>query len=342
MRFLQVDAAFLVASHADGKVAVIAVGFDGSERVATVDRDGANGLAVHPRLPVVYVATHNDGGAVTSVDLSTGERREVTGVGSTPCFLLPVDEDGGDGEPTVLLSVNYGDGSVSAIEVDAGHVAGVASRVVFPFEARPGMTPDRQEASHPHWIGPNGRDLLVADLGNDAIHEVALHGGRLMNRGIHRQMPGGSGPRHLCRDSTGDLWVSLELSNGVSRLAPDAVAVAASSNRWLPDGIVRNHVGDITFEPEAGVVVTANRDLNTLGIFARGLAGIEPVAEVDCGGQWPMQFAQQDGVLAVANRDSDNLAFFDVGPGWWENAPELVSIERPVAIVAAPLWTESL
>lgn len=155
-------------------------------------------------------------------------------------------------------------------------------------------------------------------------------------------MPVGSGPRHVCRDATGGLWVSHELSNGVSRLGPDAIAISSSSNRWLPDELEANHVGDITFEPESDVVVTANRELNTLGIFTRGRDGIEPVAEIDCGGHWPAQFAQQDGTLAVANRDSDNVAVFDVGPAWWENAPELFDVVRPIAIVAAPLWTENL
>ena len=146
----------------------------------------------------------------------------------------------------------------------------------------------------------------------------------------------------MCHDSTGGLWVSHELSNGVSRLGPDAIAVSSSSSRWLPDDVGRNHVGDITHEPEADVIVTANREQNTLGIFARGRAGIESVAEIDCGGRWPMQFAQQDGVLAVANRKSDNVALFDVGPSWWENAPDLLDVEHPVAIIAAPLWVEEL
>lgn len=336
------EAAFLVASHGEGTVDLIAVGFDGSSTVATLQRDGANALASHPSLPFIYVATYNDGGSVTSVDLRTGETRETTGVGLVPCYLLLVDDEGGDGEPSVLLSTNYGDGTVTAVTLAGGHVAGVASRVAFPFEARAGMDPSRQDAARPHWIGQNGRDLLVADLGNDMIHEVVLHGGRLVKRGIHRRMPVGSGPRHLCRDATGGLWVSLELSNGVSRLGPEAIAVAASSNRWLPDGLPHNHPGDIIHEPEAGVVVTANRDLGTLGIFARARNGIEPVAEIDCGGRWPHQFAHQDGVLAVANRDSDNLAFFDVGPGWWENSPEIVDVARPVGIIAAPLWMESL
>ncbi len=336
------DAAFLVASHADGKVAIIAMGFEGSKPVAVLDRDGANGLAAHPSLPIIYVATFDGGGSITSIDLSTGVSAEVTGVGDVPCFLLLTDDDVDEGTPSMLLSANYGDGTVSAIELQDGHVASVTSRVVLPFEERPGMDPARQDASHPHWIGTNGADLLVTDLGSDTIHEVTLHGSRLVHRGILRRMPAGSGPRSICRDAMGDLWVSLELSNGASRLGPEAVASAASSNRWLPDEFERNHPGDITYEPEAGVVVTANRELGTLGIFARAREGIEPVAEIDCGGKWPTQFAQQDGVLAVANRDSDTVSYFDVGPSWWENAPELVDVVRPVAIVAAPLWMESL
>lgn len=334
-----VEAAFLVASQKQGQVEVIALGFDESERVAVIEQDTANALAVHPRLPIIYVATHNDGGAVTSVDLRSGEFSEVTRVGDAPCFLLLADDDGGDEEPTLLLSANYGEGSLSAIRLETGHVTDVAGRVSFGFVARPGTHPLRQNASHPHWVGRNG-DLLVTDLGNDVIHEVVLHGGKLVNRGVHRRMPVGSGPRHVCRDATGGLWVSHELSNGVSRLGPDAIAVSSSSNRWLPDDLEANHVGDIAFEPEADVVVTANRELNTLGIFTRGRDGIEPVAEVDCGGQWPAQFAQQDGTLAVANRDSHNIAVFDVGPSWWENAPELLDVVHPVAIIAAPLWME--
>ncbi len=336
-----VEAAFLVASQSEGRVEVIALGFDESERVAVIEQDSATALAVHPTLPIVYVATQNDGGAVTSVDIRSGNSSEVTGVGDVPCFLFLSDDEGGEEEPTLLLSANYGDGTLSAIRFQDGHVSDVASRVSFGFVARPGTHPLRQNGSHPHWVGRNG-DLLVTDLGNDVIHEVALHAGKLVNRGVHRRMPVGSGPRHVCRDSTGGLWVSHELSNSVSRLGPDAIAVSSSSNRWLPDHLKANHVGDIAFEPESDVVVTANRELNTLGIFTRGRDGIEPVAEIDCGGQWPTQFAQQDGTLAVANRASDNIAVFDVGPGWWENAPELFDVAHPVAIIAAPLWMEDL
>lgn len=336
------EAAFFVASQTGGRVAVIAVGFDGSSEVASIEHDAANGLASHPSLPIVYVATLEDGGAITSVDLRTGASSEVTGVGEGPCFLLLTDEEGGEDEVSMVLSVNYGEGSVSAVELRDGHVSSVKSRIVFPFQPGQGINAARQDGSHPHWIGRNGRDLLVTDLGADVIHEVALHAGKLVHRGIHRRMPPGSGPRHMCHDATGGLWVSHELSNGLSRLGPDAIAVSSSSNRWLSDEVERNHVGDITHEPEADVIVTANREQNTLGIFARARAGIEPVAEIDCGGSWPTQFAQQDGVLAVANRDSGNVALFDVGPSWWENAPEILDVEHPVAIVAAPLWVEGL
>lgn len=336
-----VEAAFLVASQAEGQVHVIALGFEESERVAVIEQDSANAMTVHPRLPIVYVATHSNGGVVTSVDLRSGASFEAAGVGDGPCFLLLADDEGGEEEPTLLLSANYGEGTLSAIRLRDGHVADVAGRVSFGFVDRPGTHPFRQNGSHPHWVGRDG-DLLVTDLGNDVIHEVALHAGKLVNRGVHRRMPVGSGPRHVCRDSTGGLWVSHELSNGVSRLGPDAIAVSSSSNRWLPDDLEANHVGDITFEPEADVVVTANRELGTLGIFTRGRDGIEPVAEIDCGGKWPAQFAQQDGTLAVANRDSDNVAVFDVGPGWWENAPEIFDVAHPIAIIAAPLWMENL
>lgn len=337
-----VEAVFLVASQSPGKVVINALGFEESEQLAVVDGDGATALSAHTDLPLVYVATPEDGGSVTSIDLRTGDSAKVSGVGEVPCFLLLSDDEGGEGTPTLLLSANYGDGTLSAIDLEHGHVARIVSRVTFAFEARPGTNPSRQDGSHPHWVGRNGPDLLVTDLGNDAIHEVSLHARKLVQRGTNRLLPAGSGPRTVCRDSTGGLWVSHELANGVARLGPDAVATCASSSRWLPDGVERNHVGDITHEPEADVVVTANRELNTLGIFTRGREGIEPVAEVDCGGRWPTQFAQQDGVLAVANRDSGNVAMFDVGPGWWENAPELHDMENPVAIIAAPLWVEDL
>ncbi len=196
------EAVFLVASQKQGRVDVVALGFDASESVAVVKRDAANALAVHPQLPIIYVATLNDGGAITSVDLRSGASSEVTGVKEVPCFLLLADDVGGDGEPSFLLSANYGDGTLSAIRLMDGHVADVASSVSFGFDGRPGVDPTRQDGSHPHWVGRNG-DLLVTDLGNDAIHEVAMHGGKLVNRGIHRRLPVGSGPRHMCRDSTG-------------------------------------------------------------------------------------------------------------------------------------------
>lgn len=336
------EAAFLVASRGgSGDVDIIALGFDESACVATVQQSDVIAMAAHPSLPMVYASSSAAEGTITSIDLRSGATSEVRGVGATPCFLLLSDADGGRGEPTVLLSANYSDGSLAAVTLQGGHVGEVGSRVSFAFDSRPGTGPSRQQAAHPHWVGHDS-DLLVADLGNDAIHEVSLRGGKLVNRGIYRRLPEGSGPRHLCRDATGGLWVSHELSSSVSRLGPDAIAISSSSNRWVPDSVDRNHVGDITFEPESDVVVTANRELNSLGIFTRGRDGIEPVAEIDCGGQWPHQFAQQDGTLAVTNRDSGSVAVFDVGPGWWENSPEIFDVLNPGAIIAAPLWVEDL
>lgn len=337
-----VEAAFLVASgNGSGGVDIIALGFDESAVVASVAQEDVIALAAHPDRKLIYASSSAGGGSITSIDLRTGSTAVISGVGETHCFLLLADDEGGIGDPTVLLSANYGDGSLVACSLHEGHVGEVSSRVSFAWEGRPGTDPSRQNASHPHWVGHDG-DLLVADLGNDVIHDVSLLGGKLVNRGVHRRFPAGSGPRHVCRDATGGLWASHELSNGVSRLGPDAIAISSSSNRWVPDDIARNHVGDITFEPESDVVVTANRELNTLGIFTRGRYGIESVAEIDCGGQWPHQFAQQDGTLAVTNRDSGSVAVFDVGPSWWENSPEIFDVLNPGAIIAAPLWVEDL
>lgn len=170
-----VEAAFLVASQAERHVEVIALGFEESRCVATIEQDSANTLIAHPSLPIVYLAANREGGTVVSVDVSSGASFEVAGVGNSPCFLLLVDDEGGEDTPTLLLSANYGEGTLSAIRLEDGHVADVASHVSFGFVDRPGTHPLRQNGSHPHWVGRNG-DLLVADLGNDVIHEVALHG----------------------------------------------------------------------------------------------------------------------------------------------------------------------
>ncbi len=320
---------FLVASQRDDAVDILHLVDDSVVTLGSVAVTDALFLTAHRERPVVHIASSSDGGTVTTLDLATGKSRSVTGVGEVPCYLHLVDDDH-------LVCANYGSGSVSAIHLADGKVDKVASTLDLPNKPRLGAKKERQDTSHPHAVRTWGQDLLVTDLGTDSIHRVELRDGELKLAGEFSDLPAGAGPRHVEAGDNGELWVTLELDNGVSLVTNDGLSTVSATMRGMD-----NHVGDITRHEPSGTVAVANRDVNSVAVFRHAALGIERVAEISCGGQWPTELATDDHVLAVANRDSDSVALF-AGVEYWKTHPVLVDVKRPVSVHRAPEWAGRL
>lgn len=320
---------FLVASQREDAVDVLHLNGESIKTLGSVPVTDAHFLIAHPDQPLVHIASRGEGGTVTTLNVQTGEVRQVTGVGDEPCYLHLFDD-------THLVCANYGSGTVSAIRLSSGKVDEIASTLELPAVPRMGAKTDRQEKSHPHAIQDWGERLLVTDLGTDAIHQVELIDGELHLGDQFAELPAGAGPRHVEPAGEGELWVTRELDNGVSLITSDGIStVSATMNGF------NNHVGDITAHEPSGTVVVANRDVNTFAVFRHARLGIERVAEISCGGEWPHQFAADGEVLAVANRDSDSIATF-AGQEYWKSSPSLVEVPRPISLYKAPGWVSSL
>lgn len=320
---------FLVASQRADAVDILHLRNDSATSLGSVPVADALFLIAHPERPVVHIASSSDGGTVTTLDLATGESRAVTGVGEVPCYLHLVDNDH-------LVCANYGSGTVSAIQLADDKVGELASTLNLPNKPRLGAKKERQQASHPHAVRSWGDELIVTDLGTDTIHRVELVGGELKLGGEFSDLPAGAGPRHVEAGDNDELWVTLELDNGVSLVTRDGLSTVSATMNGID-----NHVGDIIRHEPSGTVAVANRDVNTFAVFRHAALGIERVAEISCGGQWPTELATDGEVLAVANRDSDSVALF-TGVEYWKSEPRLVDVTRPISIHRAPEWVDSL
>lgn len=214
----------------------------------------------------------------------------------------------------------------------------------------------RQECSHPHCAvtSPDGRHVVVADLGIDRVVSYAVHEttGALAKSG-ETAAPSGSGPRHAVFHPDGTRgYVTLELGSAAAAFAWDAttgipgpLAVASA----LPDGWQGdNTASDLAIAPDGRYLYVANRGHDTVAIFALPNAG--PAAPVLIGhhstlGRTPRQMTlSPDGrFLLVCNQDSDTIAVLARNPetGALSDSGHRGEVGTPmcVKIASAPHWT---
>jgi 6-phosphogluconolactonase len=299
-------------------------------------------LALHPTRPWLYAVseTHQqeDGapGAVWAVrrEDATGHMELINGQpsgGDWPCHLA-IDASG-----RWLVVSNYGTGSVGVLPIQADGALGELTDLV-QHEGR-GPDPERQTGPHAHSaiFSPDGRFLIVADLGMDALLIYRFDGeaGRLAPHVQVATSPG-TGPRHMAwQPGAPRLYVAHELASRVAVYDYDPAAGALQERHildTLPPQAPRNWVADIHVTPEGDRVFVSNRGHESLAVFDILPDGaLVRVAVAPCGGQWPRNFAlAPDGRFAVvANQYSDAIVVLplDSGPA---------AVGAPVAQAAIP------
>jgi len=227
---------------------------------------------------LIYVVTE-EGGDKAKVSALTTVRK------STTLKLLNTHATLGDAPTHVSVSpdgcsvfvANYSGGSVSSYHVrEDGWLSEVVSH--FQFTGN-GPNRDRQQKPHTHSAitSPNGRFVLVNDLGLDRIMVYRL------NRATSEMTPcdpafftarPGSGPRHLAWNPNGRfVYCANELDSTIEVLAWDeakTMLTAVGSVSSLPEGFAKNtaFVGEIVASTDGRNIYAGNRVANdSIAVF---------------------------------------------------------------------------
>jgi 6-phosphogluconolactonase len=270
--------------------------------IATIPADSPSWLGRHPQLPVVYAVAETDEGRVRAWRLEDGMPAESLGSGETggaePAHLT-VDPTG-----RFLITANYTGGSISVHRL--GPDGSIGERTDLVQHQVHGEHP-RQDAAHPHMVLATDDQVLVTDLGGDAIYLYRLTPeGRLSQNGV-LVAPRGSGPRHVLAVG-GRYYATAELSGQVlvydaaEHLAGRAVASARPGPNQ-PSELVS----------DGRYLYVANRGPNTVSVFDLEGGTLCYVTEVATG-DWPRHIALENGTLYVANERSHQVTRMRIDP----------------------------
>jgi 6-phosphogluconolactonase len=296
---------------------------DGDQVTATIPADSPSWLARHPNLPVLYAVAETDAGRVHAWALVDGQPSEELGSGETggaePAHLA-VDASG-----RFLVTANYSGGSISVHRL--GDDGSIGERTDLVQHVVHGEHP-RQDEAHPHMVAVTGDNLLVVDLGGDAIYRYDLsEDGRLQLHDIFGA-PAGSGPRHALRAGS-RYYVTAELSGQVlvydeNGTLTDTLQASKSPGHNQPSELVSN----------GRYLYVANRGPNTVSVFALDSDMPRYVTEVPTG-DWPRHLALDGDLLYVANERSHEVMVLRIDPATGIPA-QVRTIEVPSPTVILP------
>lgn len=249
-----------------------------------------------------------------------------------------------DATGALVVTANYGDGSVSAFPVLPDGSLGPQSDLKTHEGSGPNA--NRQKSPHAHGVtfSPDNRFLLVPDLGTDEVrvYRVNLKSSLLEENGSARVAPG-AGPRHISFSPDGrHAYLVNELDNTVTAFSWDAeagVLASLGSAPTLPSGFDgENTTAEIVVHPNGRFVYASNRGHNSLAIFVRdqGTGGLTPAGHVQLEGREPRSFAisPDAGWLVVGNHRMDTVSAFKIleEGAVLEKAGESVAVPSPVCI----------
>jgi 6-phosphogluconolactonase len=291
--------------------------------------DNPTFLAHHPSGKFLYAVNEvkafqgQSGGGVSAfaVDVQSGAltllNQQPVG-GNSPCHLA-IDATG-----RVLVTANYGDGSVSVFPILPDGKLGPRSD--FHEHTGRGPNPDRQKGPHAHGItfSPDNRFVLVNDLGIDEIlvYRLDVEKARLLpHQPASVRLAPGAGPRHFCFAPEGRHGYAInELDNTVTRFDWDAqkgVLTPRESVPTLPpDFKSYSTTAELVLHPNGDFLYASNRGHDSIAVYRRDRAtgSLSLIEHVFTGGSEPRSFAlSPDGHwLIAANQRAQTLQLFRV------------------------------
>lgn len=308
----------------------------------------------HPRLPVLYVAVDGSGSegqvAAYAVDRRSGALTPLSTVGT-----------GGSGATHLLLdtrshtvfAANFGGGSVASVAVQAD---GSLDERVSLIKAT-GSGPHRRQASpHAHGVtlSPDGRFVLVPDLGADRVFVYGLDAAR------HALLPDeaspprafaaapGSGPRRVVFGASGSFaYVLCELTAEVLTLRWDSEAgrltLLQSTALSRPEFQGARSASELSLSADGRFLYVADRGESTLLVYrVDAQTGELALAQrIASGGElpWALTVHASGRWLLVANQRSNRIQVFrvDTGTGLLEPSPHSAESPGPVSLGFGPV-----
>jgi len=234
--------------------------------------------------------------------------------GDHPCYLSL------DAKEEILVVGNYSGGNFSAYKIKDGLLTHVQT---YQHEGQ-SIDPARQEKAHVHStvFHPNGKQLLVGDLGTDKIHLYDFNPTYTVpfnnsNPG-YLEVAAGSGPRHLTVHPSGSpvyLIHEMTAELGVYRFESGKMSQIQVLPLTGEDFVGNVGASEVRISPDAKFVYASNRgDANEITVFEIGKTGeLTFVERVKTGGENPRNFViTSDGkFLLAANQGSDSIIVFE-------------------------------
>lgn len=252
---------------------------------------------------------------------------------SSPCYVA-LSPDG-----RYVLTADYGGGTVSLFPISDGVIVDSVRHIAFEGK---GADPLRQASSHAHCVSftPDGRYMLVDDLGLDCIHQFVVGGDCLVADEPERRVgiKAGSGPRHIVFNSEGTMaYLINELSDEVAVLKYDGEELKPVQY-IAADTVGARGAADIHLSPD-GRYLYASLRLKHDGIAtfevnqATGLlayVGHTPTS----GHPRNFTFTPDGRMMLVACRDANEVEIFavDSATGALTDTGRRILQERPVFV----------
>lgn len=270
----------------------------------------------------------------SSEDQALSKLSELPSYGDHPCYLaLSPDEE-------FLTVANYSGGSFSVYKI--GENAGLTHLQTIQHEGS-SINQARQSAPHVHStvFSPDGKFLLVADLGTDQVYvydfdETAKEPLSLNNT---YKVTAGGGPRHLVFSQDGnEIMLIEEMTAMLDILSFDAGTISPKQRISLISDEFEGDVGaaEVRLSPDGKNIYASNRgDANTISVISKMPSGdYEFIQQISSGGIMPRNFnLTADGkYLFAAHQASDEIIVFDRNPdtGTLTQTDWKVSVHSPV------------
>ncbi|CAH1670862.1 lactonase family protein [Chelatococcus asaccharovorans] len=268
-------------------------------------------------LAALEVDDARNGIATIALDRDAGRLRLLDREAAPGRVLCHIDLD-----PTGrwLAGACYRSGHVFTRAIDPQGRIGEAGSVVERHGAS--IHPTRQTAPHPHAVrfSPDGRWVVVPDLGSDEITCYPFSEGHLDRApALAWRPPAGSGPRlvHFSRDGR-HLLVIHELASEVSSLRfhdGRLEAVARLSTLFTPFQ-QENTAAGLHWHPTRSSFAVSNRGANAITVFDfdETSGAISPRFDIPSGGDKPRDFAFSPcgRWIVAANQNDDTIILWDI------------------------------
>ncbi|NIK76707.1 6-phosphogluconolactonase [Paenibacillus castaneae] len=280
--------------------------------------------------------------AVFTIDAGQGSikliERKIT-VDSTTCHIQR------DAEIRYLTVTSYHGGMVGLFSLSED--GRIGEKLDVQQHVGSSQHPERQDRPHPHssFYSPDGRFLLVSDLGLDQIITYAIDetNKKLVRQSEVSSQPG-AGPRHLSFHPSGKFVFAInEVDSTITSYKYEAGSGMLSpieTVSTLPaDFKDENSCAEICVSADGKFVYGSNRGHDSIVVFAideqTGLLSF--VQHISVEGGHPRHFALTPSgqYLLVANRDTDNITIFKVDQqnGKLEYTGNSAIVSKPVCVI---------